>query len=266
MSLTVSMLVAYNFISNVVGKVFRYTDDWMSSIVEYFSGVANEWYFLDRGLVPAVPAPVYRKSDISQISWVYNMSYNVLAAPHSTESSVRLPFLSASLISNNRVYPMDDFLEEFRVIHDSENVKVLTPREIVLCWEIYNKTWLDSATLTVIDRNGNDYTVDGFGQGTQEWTDLLYTMEDEEDTEEGEGEELEEEEGEEGEEEEEEEETADDEASTQEQEGEQEGEQEQESPATEEQVLPVLEQEAPLVASITLHNPEIVPEELVANA
>jgi hypothetical protein len=257
MSLTVSMLVAYSFISNVLGKVFRYTDDWMSSIIEYFSGITNEWYFLDTGLVPAVPAPVYRKSNMSQISWVYNMSFNVLAAPHSTESSVRLPFLSASLISNNRVYPMDDFLEDFRVIHNSENGKVLTPREIVLCWEIYNRTWLDSATLTVIDRDGNDYTVDGFGRGSQEWLDMLYVMEDEEDTEEEEGEE-EEEEGEE----------ADDEASTQEQGGEQEQEQEQEqeTPATEEQVLPVLEQEAPLIASITLHNPEIVPEELVVNA
>jgi hypothetical protein len=253
MSLTIPMLVAYSFISNILGKVFRYTDDWMSSVVEYLSGIRNEWYFLDTGLVPAVPAPVYRKSDMSQISWVYNMSYNVLAAPHSTESSVRLPFLSASLISNNRVYPMDDFLEEFRVIHDSEHGKILTPREIVLCWEIYNKTWLDSATLTVIDRDGNDYTVDGFGRGTQEWTDMLYVMEDEEDTEE---EEAEEEEGDE----------ADDEASTQEQQGEQEQEQEEESPATEEQVLSVPEQEAPLVASITLHNPEIVPEELVVNA
>jgi cobalamin biosynthesis protein CobT len=152
---------------------------------------------------------------------------------------------------------MDDFLEDFRVIHNSENGKVLTPREIVLCWEIYNRTWLDSATLTVIDRDGNDYTVDGFGRGSQEWLDMLYVMEDEEDTEEEEAEELEEEEEEEGD-------QADDEASTQEQEGEQ--EQEEESPATEEQVVSVPEQEAPLVASITLHNPEIVPEELVVNA
>jgi hypothetical protein len=255
------MLVAYSFISNVVGKVFRYTDDWMSSIVEYLSGVTNEWYLLDTGPVPAVPAPVYRKSDISQISWVYNMAYNVLAAPHSTESSVRLPFLSASLVSNNRVYPMDDFLEEFRIIHDGENGKVLTPREIVLCWEIYNKTWLDSAILTVIDRDGNEHSVDGFGRGTQEWTELLYDLEDEEeeDTEEEEGEELEDEDH-----------QADDEASSQEQEEEQDQEQEQEQeqdqPATEEQAVPVPEQEASLIASITLHNPEIVPEELVANA
>jgi hypothetical protein len=126
----------------------------------------------------------------------------------------------------------------------------LTPREVVLCWEIYNKTWLDSATLTVIDRDGNEHSVDGFGRGTQEWTELLYELEDEEDTEEEEGEELEEEE--------EEDHHADDEASTQEQEEEQEQEQEQ--------VVPVSEQEASLVASITLHNPEIVPEELVANA
>lgn len=246
MSLTVPMLVAYNFISNLIGKVGRYTDDWMSSVVDYLSGITNEWYLLDRGLVSAVPAPIYRKSDISQISWVYNMAYNVLAAPHSTESSVRLPFLSASLISNNRVYPMDDFLEEFRVIHDGENGKMLTPREIVLCWEIYNRTWLDSATLTVIDRDGNEYSVDGFGRGTQEWTDLLYVMEeDEEDTEEEEGEELEEEE-------------ADDEASTE--------ETEEEEEEDSEQVVPAPEEETTLVPSITLLHSEVPTEELVANA
>jgi hypothetical protein len=237
MSLIVPMLVAYNFISNVVGKTYRYTEEWISSIVEYMSGMTNEWYILDKGPVPVIPAPVYRKSDISQISWVYNMAYNVLAAPHSNEPSVRLPFLSASIVSNDKEYPLDDFLQEFRIIHDSENGKILTPREIVLCWEIYSKTWLDNAVLNVIDQEGNDYSVDGFGNGGEEWSHLLYAFED--DTEEEEGEEQEEED------------LADDEASTQEEEAEEEKEEEKE-----EQVLPVLEQEAPLVASITLLHSE----------
>jgi len=248
MSLIVPMLVAYNFISNVVGKTYRYTEEWISSIVEYMSGMTNEWYILDKGPVPVIPAPVYRKSDISQISWVYNMAYNVLAAPHSNEPSVRLPFLSASIVSNDKEYPLDDFLQEFRIIHDSENGKILTPREIVLCWEIYSKTWLDNAVLNVIDQEGNDYSVDGFGNGGEEWSHLLYAFEDEE---EEEGEEQEEE-GEEH--------LADDEASTQE-------EEEQETQEKEEQVLPVLEQEAPLVASITLlHSESEVGEGLVVNA
>jgi hypothetical protein len=202
----IPMLLTYNFVSNMLRKATRYTEDVLSSFIDYFTGLTYDWYLLNNGPVPVVPAPVYRKGDVSHISWVYNTSYNILAASHSNERSMRLPFLSAAIVSNELVYPIDDFLEEFHVIHPDSG-RGLTPREIVLCWEIYNRTWLENAVLKVIDTNGEEHSVDGFGEGGDAWTALLYPEnEEEEDTEEEEGEETEEEEGEEEEEEEEEEE------------------------------------------------------------
>ena len=204
MSLMIPMLLTYNFVSNLLRKATRYTEDVLSSFIDYFTGLTYDWYLLNNGPVPVVPAPVYRKGDVSHISWVYNTSYNVLAASHSNERSVRLPFLSAAIVSNELVYPIDDFLEEFHVIHPDSG-RGLTPREIVLCWEIYNRTWLENAVLKVIDTNGEEHSVDGFGDGGDAWTALLYVDDDISETTEEEGEETEEEEGEEQEEGEEEE-------------------------------------------------------------
>ena len=99
MSLMIPMLLTYNFISSLYTKTTRYAKDMLSSFMDYVSGLTYDWYLFDDGPVPVVPAPVYRKSDMSQISWIYNTSYNVLAAPHSNERSVRLPFLSAAIVS-----------------------------------------------------------------------------------------------------------------------------------------------------------------------
>jgi hypothetical protein len=256
-----SMLLLYNFVSNIVTKGARYTEDIFSSFIHYVSGLTSDWYFLDDGPVPVVHAPVYKKSDTSHISWVYNSSYNVLAAPHSNERSIRLPFLSACIVSNNAIYPIDDFLEEFHVIH-SDSGRFLTPREIVLCWEIYNRTWLQDAVLKVIDRDGEEHTVDGFGDGGDAWYELLYEDDDEEDTEEeeeeGEDEATEEGEGDEEGEEETEEETEEGDEETAEETAEETGVRTE----SVEQVESL--QEPPLITSITLVEPET--HELVANA
>ena len=267
-----SMLLIYNFISDIITKSRRYADDVFSSFIHYATGLTSDWYFLDDGPVPVVHAPVYRKSDVSLISWVYNSSYNVLAAPHSNERSIRLPFLSASIVSNNAIYPIDDFLEEFHVIH-SDSGRFLTPREIVLCWEIYNRTWLQDAVLKVIDRDGEEHTVDGFGDGGDAWYELLYEDDDEEDTEEEEDEATEEGEGdEEGEEETEEvEETAEETEEETVEEIEEETEEETAEETAEETGVRTESvgqdeslQETPLITSITLVGPET--HELVANA
>jgi len=260
MSFMMSMLLLYNFVSDIITKSRRYADDVFSSFIHYASGLTSDWYFLDDGPVPVVHAPVYRKGDVSLISWVYNSSYNVLAAPHSNEQSIRLPFLSASIVSNNAVYPIDDFLEEFHVIH-SDSGRFLTPREIVLCWEIYNRTWLQDAVLKVIDRDGEEHIVDGFGDGGDAWYELLYEDDNEEDTEEEEEEEEATEEGE-GDEEGDEEETEEETAEETEEETEEGDEETGVRTESVEQVESL--QEPPLITSITLVEPET--HELVANA
>jgi uncharacterized membrane protein YukC len=173
---------------------------------------------------------------------------------------VRLPFLSAAIVSNEIVYSIDDFLEEFYVIHPDSG-RGLTPREIVLCWEIYNRTWLQNAVLKVIDTNGEEHTVDGFGDGGDEWTALLYVDDEEdEDTEEEEGEEEEQEEEQEEEgEETEEEEGEEEETGEQEEQGEQEtGEQEEQGEQETGGVVGVLpsntpcHMEVPLIESLRI--------------
>jgi len=263
MSLIVPMLLAYNFISNIVGKVTRYTEDWASFFMDSFSGLTNDWYILDKGPVPVVPATMYRKSNMSNVGWIYNSSYNVLAAVHSEESPVRLPFLSACLISNETVYELDEFLEEFRVIHANHG-RFLTPREIVVCWQIYSRVWLDTATLNVIDREGNEYSVDAFGEGNQEWKDLLYVVDEDVDADDEASEEEEEaeeaEEAKETEAKEEEETEAEEEAEAQEE------EQEQEQVPVLDQSVATKEEKAHLVATIDL--PHLAEDgfSMVANA
>ena len=188
------MLVTYNTISHFISKGARYTDNIITFVSDYFSGVNNEWYILENGPVPAVPASFYRNGNTTNIGWTYNTANNVLESSQSRDGAANVPFLSASITSNGTTYSMDEFLEEFKVIHDVG--KTLTPRIIVLCWQIYTRTWLDSATLTVIDSDGEEHTVDAFGDGGDDWIQMLYAPDEayDADVEEGQGEEEEEEE------------------------------------------------------------------------
>jgi len=167
-----TMLVTYNTISHFISKGARYTDNIITFVSDYFSGVNNEWYILEHGPVPAVPASFYRNGNKTNIGWTYNTATNVLESSQSRDGAANVPFLSASITSNETTYSMDEFLEEFKVIHDVG--KTLTPRIIVLCWQIYTRTWLDSATLTVIDSDGEEHTVDAFGDGGDEWIQMVY--------------------------------------------------------------------------------------------
>jgi flagellar biosynthesis GTPase FlhF len=246
-----TMLVTYNTISHFISKGARYTDNMITFVSDYLSGVNNEWYILEHGPVPAVPAPFYRNGNTTNIGWTYNTATNVLESSQSRDGAANVPFLSASITSNGTTYSMDEFLEEFKVIHDVG--KTLTPRIIVLCWQIYTRTWLDSATLTVIDSDGEEHTVDAFGDGGDEWIQMVYVPDEAYDAdveaEEGEEEEAEAEEGEEEEAEAEAEEEEEEEEEEAETEAEEEEEQEEGGVAEEDEGI---EQVAQLVPTFQI--------------
>ena len=166
------LLAAFNYISEYVSKGFQITGDLLNSFSQYLSGVSNEWYVLDKGPVPVLPASAYSNTPTTHVRWVYNNADNVLGAVHSEQPCIKLPFLSASVVSDGVTHSLDDFINDFRIIYDDS--KDLTPRHVLLCWAIHNKVWVDEGILNVIDTDGNEHSFDAYGDGGDEWNELLF--------------------------------------------------------------------------------------------
>ena len=152
----------------------------------YFTGMTNKWYFLPGATTP-IPATYYDNrtygiETANTIGLEYDETFGLLtyrplriAVPRTTKS---LPWLSASLTVNNRVFDIDNWARSFRFDTISEDEPSwFTPRTFVSCWSIDSNIWpvqSDNVFLNVIDTNGTPFQFSVCGNyDTDLWLDCL---------------------------------------------------------------------------------------------
>jgi hypothetical protein len=198
------LLTAFNALSDQWTAFCAGASKVANGFWHYFTGTTNRWYFLPNAAVP-IPASYYLNRNYGlenqdTIRLEYDTALGVLtyrprriAEPRSLQ---RMPWLSASLSVNGRIFNMDNWARTFRFDMITQNGGWFTPRTFVSCWSIDTKIWptpTDNVFLNLIDNEGNPYQFTVFGEYDENtWLRCLGDTDSETETdEEGEVEEVE---------------------------------------------------------------------------
>ena len=169
------LLTAFNALSDQWTAFSAGLNKVATGFWHYFTGTTNRWYFLPNAAVP-IPASYYRNRNYNlenqdTIRLEYDTALGVLtyrplriAQPRSIQ---QMPWLSASLSVNGRIFNIDTWARTFRFDMITEAGGWFTPRTFVSCWSIETKIWptpTDNAFLNVIDTEGNPYQFSVFGE------------------------------------------------------------------------------------------------------
>jgi hypothetical protein len=169
------LLTAFNALSDQWTAFCAGTSKVASGLWHYFTGTTNKWYFLPYASVP-IPAPYYTNrhhglETPDTIRLEYDTLLGVLTyrplhivAPRTIQS---LPWLSATLSVNGRIFNMDNWAHRFRFYMLTESGGWFTPRTFVSCWSIDAKIWptqTDNTFLNVIDNEGTSHRFSVYGE------------------------------------------------------------------------------------------------------
>ena len=155
----------------------------VNSVVDWLDGNHNNWIFVCGSYIPVNAAYFNSSVNYHIVNYLYNSTgltlkrYNVTNVVHN-----KLPWLSANIVCNEKVYSMDNFLKKFTFDADGA---VPNPRAILSTWSLYTKVWfspVENVVFEIIDNNGNCIKIPVFDMSTEEfdtWSTFFPVVEEE---------------------------------------------------------------------------------------
>jgi hypothetical protein len=153
-----------DFILSTFTYIYNLCDSFLINVENWVKGIHNNWIFLRDTYTPINMACFNESQHSTFVPYYYYNTTGYFLHKYSVTSPVNytLPWLSANIVCDNVVYPLDDFLRRFSFDADGA---VIDPKLLLSCWSLHSHRWFlpsDNVKFEIIDEDANCFSIPAF--------------------------------------------------------------------------------------------------------
>lgn len=157
-------LRAMDFVISTYNDMYDFFCLVQSRLTDWVNGTHNNWVFFRDTFTPVNMTYFNASLHNLNVPYYYYNTAGYFLHKYSVTNTVHytLPWLSANIVCDDMVYPMDDFLHRFSFDADGA---VPDPRILLSCWSLHSHKWFlpsENVKFEIIDEDANSFSIPVF--------------------------------------------------------------------------------------------------------